>query len=133
MTSDLMILLDTCTLLWLTSDQSKLSETAKGLLKKGEGNLFVSSISAFEIAVKAKKKKLELPMEAEKWFHKAIDFHGLVEIPVNGSIAVLSTRLPPLHADPCDRMIIATAQLHDLTLLTPDSRIADYPRVRTAW
>ena len=128
-----MILLDTCTLLWLTSDQSQLSVNAKELLKREGSNLFISSMSAFEIAVKEKKKKLKLPMEIEKWFSKAIAFHGLVEIPVNASIAILSTRLPPLHSDPCDRILIATAQQNDLTLLTPDSRIRDYPDVRTDW
>ncbi len=59
--------------------------------------------------------------------------HGLHEIPVHGSIAASSTMLPQLHKDPCDRVIISTAQRYDLIVLTPDALITRYPDVRTSW
>lgn len=128
-----MILLDTCTLLWLVAGADRLSAAARERLREGAGELFVSAISAFEIGVKQRKGKLALPMDAERWFTRAVEFHGLLEIPLDSRIAVRSTQLPPLHADPCDRMIVATAQLLGLTVLSPDPRIAAYPEAETVW
>ena len=128
-----MILLDTCTLLWLVAGSDRLPTTAREWLRDGAGEIFVSAISAFEIGIKQRKGKLTLPMDAERWFAGALEFHGLSEVPVDSRIAVRSTQLPPLHADPCDRMIVATAQLLGLTILTPDPGIAAYPGAETAW
>ncbi|HEV7667965.1 MAG TPA: type II toxin-antitoxin system VapC family toxin [Thermoanaerobaculia bacterium] len=128
-----MLLLDTCALLWLVGDRGKLSATAVGRIKTQRGELFVSAISAFEIGVKHRKGKLELPLEPGAWFEAALRFHGLRELPVTGSIAAASTALPLLHADPCDRLIVATALLHGMTVLTPDPLIAGYPGVQTVW
>lgn len=128
-----MIVLDTCSLLWLASDQTKLSDLAREQISENRDGLFVSAISALEIGIKQGKGKLELPLPPEEWFHEALDFHGLIEIPVSGRIAIRSTQLPKLHADPCDRMIIATAQLHKMLVLTPDAQIHDYPDTEVVW
>lgn len=128
-----MILLDTCSLLWLAADQARLSDRARDQISENRGRLFVSAISAFEIGIKQGKGKLELPVSSEEWFETALEFHGVIEVPVSGSIAARSTRLPRLHADPCDRMIVATAQLHDMTVLTPDTHIHDYPDTEVVW
>lgn len=128
-----MILLDTCTLLWLVGDQSRLSPRARERLREGAGELFVSAISAFEIGIKQRKGKLSLPLEPEPWFEEAVDFHGLAEIPVSASIAARSTMLPALNSDPCDRILVATAQLLGLTVLTPDQVIRSYPDTLTDW
>lgn len=128
-----MILLDTCALLWLVGDQSRLSATARGTLQEHRGRLFVSAISAFEVGVKHRKGKLELPREPGEWFQAALRFHGLREISIDGVIAAGSTALPPHHADPCDRLIIATAAQHQLTILTPDPLIRAYSEIKTRW
>ena len=128
-----MTLLDTCTLLWLTAAPAKLSKTAQKHLSLQRGQLFVSAISAFEIGVKYGRGKLELPMPLQDWYAEALEFHGLREVPVNGSIALYSTTLPRLHADPCDRMIVATAQLLRMKVVTPDSLIRAYPEVEVVW
>ena len=72
-------------------------------------------------------------MKPSAWFGAALEFHGLTEIPVTGSIAAASTELPPLHSDPCDRLIVATAMLHSLTILTPDPYIQNCEGAETAW
>ena len=128
-----MILLDTCTLLWLASDPEKLSEEAKKMILKHADGLFVSAISAFEIGVKANMKIFALPSSPAKWFRDALEFHGISEIPISSDIAILSTQLPPLHRDPCDRILIATSKIHDLVLLTPDKLISQYPGVKVGW
>jgi PIN domain nuclease of toxin-antitoxin system len=62
-----------------------------------------------------------------------MEFHGLTEIPVSGRIACRSTQLPPLHADPCDRIIVATALVSAIAVLSPDPLIAAYPGIEVAW
>ncbi len=128
-----MLLLDTCTLLWLVGDQGRLSQRARHLLAEHRGLLFVSAISAFEIGIKHRRGGLTLPMAPDEWFEAALGFHGLGEIPVGSRIAARSTQLPPLHADPADRIIVASAQAHGFTILTPDELIRAYPEVETAW
>lgn len=127
------ILLDTCALLWLAANQDKLSVVAKAVIREYAGRLFVSSISAFEIAIKARSGKLELPMAAGTWFEKALRHHGLAEVPVNAAIACCSAGLPPLHNDPCDRIIIATALEHGMRIVTCDALIAQYEEVKVIW
>jgi PIN domain nuclease of toxin-antitoxin system len=127
------ILLDTCTLLWLVGDQGRLSPRARDRLREDAGGLFVSAISAFEVGIKHRKGKLSLPLEPEPWFEEALEFHGLAEIPVSGSIAARSTMLPALHSDPADRIIVATAQMLGLTVLTPDPLLRAYPDTATDW
>lgn len=127
------ILLDTCALLWLAADQDKLSVPARNAIREYAGRLFVSSISAFAIEIKARTGKLELPMAAGTWFEKALRYHGLAGVPVNAAIACRSAGLPPLHNDPCDRIIIATALEHGMSIVTCDALIAQYEGVKVLW
>ena len=128
-----MTLLDTCVLLWLAADPSALSSSAADLLRTGGGGLFVSAISGFEIGQKAAAGKLTLARPIDHWFPAMLERHGLVEIPINGIVAARATLLPAIHRDPFDRLLIATAQHHRLTLLTPDPTIGRYPNLMTAW
>ena len=127
-----MWLLDTCALLWLVADQRKLSVRVRTILTPSDVKTFVSAISAFEIAIKHRRGALKLPLSPELWYGEALDFHGIREIPVTGTIAAASALLPPIHGDPCDRMIVATAQAEGLTVLTPDEKIRAY-EVRAIW
>jgi PIN domain nuclease of toxin-antitoxin system len=122
-----MILLDTCTLLWLVADQDKLSTTAIQALRNNAGKIFVSAISAFEIGVKWKKGLLLLPLPPAEWFSLAIVSHGLTELPVTSSVAIGAILLPDHHNDPAARILIATAIENHLMILTPDKHIHAYP------
>ena len=128
-----MFLLDTCTLLWLASDQSRLSQASKQAIAGGAGKLFVSAISAFEIGVKHNKGKLVLPTPPAVWFARALRLHGLRRVVVTPRIALKATALPELHNDPMDRIIIATAQIRKMIILTPDEHIRQYPDVSCVW
>lgn len=128
-----MILLDTCVLLWLASDQKKISTKAKKTIEKNAHALFVSAISAFEIAIKYQNGKLELPLPTMDWFAEALEFHGICEIPVTSSIAISSVQLPPLHNDPCDRIIIATSELNAMKIVTSDRLISQYDQADVIW
>ena len=128
-----MILLDTCTLLWLSTDQGKLSPQAKKIISDNAEVLFISAISAFEIALKCRNGRLELPLPVLEWFEETMDFHGIKELEVTSGIAISSVLLPQLHNDPCDRIIVATAQMNALKILTCDEHIKQYKQVEVIW
>jgi PIN domain nuclease of toxin-antitoxin system len=128
-----LLLLDTCALLWLASDQSKLSARARTAIEENKDSLFVSAISAFEIALKVRNSRLELPSQPAEWFNEVLDFHGLHELPVTGAIAALSAGLPLLHNDPCDHIIIASALSYRAPIVTSDKLFAKYKNIKIIW
>lgn len=126
--------MDTCVLLWAAGGAGdKLSAKVRERLQTEPESWGVSSISAFEIGVKAGRGALRLAMPADQWFVDAVAELGANELPVTGIIAARSTLLPPLHRDPADRILVATAVEHALTLVTPDDLIRQYPEVPTLW
>jgi PIN domain nuclease of toxin-antitoxin system len=128
-----MILLDTCGLLALQDGGLALSEEARGRLEAAGSEVFVSAITAFEIGQKHGAGKLILKQAPSVWFPGMLHHHQLVELPVTSDICTAATALPPLHKDPFDRIIIATALKKHLTILTTDKIIPAYPGVRVLW
>ena len=127
------MLLDTCALLWLVTGSDRLSATARALIGRHPDRLHVSAVSALEVGIKHARGRLVLPMPPDEWFARAVEFHGLHEIPIDGRIAAQSTMLPAIHADPADRILVSTALCEGLTLLTPDDHIRSYPGLRCEW
>ena len=128
-----MLVLDTCASLWLVSAQKKLSMKAKKAIEQHAGSLYGSAISAFEIAIKSRSGKLLLPIPIAEWFEEALRFHGIYEIPITSAIAISSVQLPPLHNDPCDRLIIATAMQNSMAIITCDRLISQYHQAEVIW
>lgn len=93
----------------------------------------MSAISAWEVAWKHRCRKLKLKLAPETWWPRALAQHALKELPISAAIALRSASLPSLHRDPADRFLIATAQEHNMTLLTPDPAIQQYPQLKTLW
>ena len=102
-----------------------MSERAKQAVEEATA-VYVSSISAFEIAYASARGRLELPCDAERWYYEVLDKHSLTEILLSGKIAIASTKLPMVHKDPCDRFIIATARLEKLPIITADRMFRNY-------
>ncbi len=119
------IMLDTCGLIWLVNGGSKISRKTLEAIEEAK-IVYVSAATALEIGCKAAIKKLKLPMDAEEWYSKVLSIHDLVEIPITGPIALFSASLPLIHKDPADRIIIATAILNRLPVVTHDSRFDQY-------
>ncbi|SLM33176.1 putative PilT protein-like [Desulfamplus magnetovallimortis] len=119
------IMLDTCGLIWLVNGGSKISRKTLEAIEEAK-IVYVSAATALEIGCKTAIKKLKLPMDAEEWYSKALSIHDLVEIPITGKIALFSASLPLIHKDPADRIIIATAILNCLPIVTHDSRFDQY-------
>ena len=130
-----MILLDTCVFLWLNEDPAALPVLVMDLIRKTPvGNRFVSAMTALEIAIKARKGRLQIPgSQPRLWFDAAVAERGLSVIPITVGIAFRSASLPDLHKDPADRVIIATAIEHHLTIVTPDRMISQYPKIKVSW
>ena len=119
------MLLDTCALIWLAMGGGELTQSTLKAMDK-ERIIYVSSISAFEIAHKYWRGGIELPCEPEQWFLGVLDRHDITEIQIDSRIAMASTKLPPIHRDPCDRFIIATARLNGFKVVTGDSLFKRY-------
>lgn len=125
------MILDTCALLWLVDGGVKLSPAARQAIGAAP-NLYVSAISAFEIALKYRQGKLPLPAEPAAWFEQVIPWHRLQMLPVDLPVCLAAAGLPLHHRDPYDRLIIATAQLRQMPVITSDAAFTAYP-VTVVW
>jgi PIN domain nuclease of toxin-antitoxin system len=125
------LLLDTCTFLWLTGG-STLPPSAAGAISDPGNEVFLSAASVWEIVVKHARGKLPLPDDPARLVPARRATRGVVALPFDEESALQGTRLPPLHADPFDRMLIAQAVADGMAIVTPDPLIRQYP-VRTIW
>lgn len=119
------VLLDTCALLWLASDDRRLSREARKRIASASV-AYVSVMSAFEIALKSRRGKLKLPASPDDWFATVLDHHGLTALPLDVADALRAPQLPDVHRDPCDRFIIAAALRIGAAVVTADPRFSAY-------
>ena len=126
------ILLDTCTFLWLATEIGQVSEKAKEAFADPDNEIFLSVVSCWEIAVKHASGKLKLPEPPLQLVPAYRDRYGVGSLPLDEESALHVGRLPKLHADPFDRMLICQSVTHGMPILTPDQLIAQYP-IRTIW
>jgi PIN domain nuclease of toxin-antitoxin system len=116
------LLLDSHALLWALHDPARLTADAARAIRNPRIAVFYSAASAWELEIKAARGKLKLPGE---WL-TAADRTGFLHLPVTAAEARASARLPWHHADPFDRMLVAQAAEHGLTLVTRDPWILPY-------
>lgn len=131
-----MIVLDTHAWIWFISNPNLLSKRAKEAANAGlqEKSILISSISAWELALLVAKKRLKLTLDAADWITKSENLPFIQFVPVTNAIAVKSVNLPqPLHSDPADRIIIATALSVGAPLVTKDRKLLDYAPIKTIW
>lgn len=119
------LLLDTCAILRLASGASRLSSRALSAIE-ASAVVFVSPISLWEIALKAKDGNLSLPNEPVEFFDDVVSNYELTVAPLSLEVMAKSVELPPHHRDPADRFLIATALINDLTVITTDRRFSQY-------
>lgn len=131
-----MIVLDTHALVWWVAGDSQLSQPARGAIEAEveHGEILVSAISAWEVAMLAKAGRLALTMDAGAWLDTVAEVPAIRFVPVDVRISVQSVDLPgEFHKDPADRIIVATARHHSVPLISADLKIRDYPHVQTIW
>lgn len=119
-----MILLDTHYLIWALFESSKLSEKARALMTNSEELCFFSAASIWEIEIKQRTGKIRLPDN----FYEKLNETGFLELPVHTTHAATIRRLPDIHKDPFDRLLLAQAIYEQWTLLTADIALLAYHR-----
>ena len=126
------LLLDTCTFLWVITDAPDLSATARARFADPANEVFLSAASAWEIGIKWRHGRLPLPQPPTSFVADQREAHGIAALGIDEESALHVTRLPDLHRDPFDRMLVSQAIVHGLVLLTPDPLVTQYP-ARTLW
>jgi PIN domain nuclease of toxin-antitoxin system len=125
-------LLDTCTVLWLVRADRALPPGVRGLLGQTGVEVLVSVVTAWEIAIKHSLGRLPLPVSLTEFLPALRSRYALSSLPVDEEAALHVAKLPRLHGDPFDRMLVSQAIVHGLTIVTPDPKITQYP-ARTIW
>jgi PIN domain nuclease of toxin-antitoxin system len=128
------LLLDTHILLWLDSGDRRLGEPTRRVIedaRRAGARIFVSAVSAWEIAMLVEKGAIELDVAVERWVERVLDQSGLEPVPLDHIAASRAYTLHHLqHRDPADRLLIATAIGLDCPLVTDDDRIRRFARTR---
>ena len=119
-------LLDTHAFLWCNADPEKLSQTAQRFIEDPANDVFLSAVTAWEIAIKHAKGRLDLPEPVESFVASRITTLGLQPLPIEVSHALHVAELPRLHDDPFDRLLVAQAQLEKLPIVTSDPDVRRY-------
>jgi len=115
------LLLDTHILLWALANDRRLSAGVRTVIEDS-AQAYVSVASVWEIAIKRASGKLDAPAD----LGRVITYSGFDPLPIGVDHALSAGSLPPHHADPFDRMLVAQAQHEGLTLVTADRQIAKY-------
>ena len=133
-----MIVLDTHTLIWWVNGDEQLSDRARKAIEEEisseNGQVFISTITAWEIALLVEKGRLALTLDVKDWIDTVTAIEGVRFVPVDNEVAIQSGRLPgDFHPDLADRMIVALARRLSAALITSDSKILAYKQVKTIW
>jgi PIN domain nuclease of toxin-antitoxin system len=126
------LLLDTCTFLWLTKGSEELSRKAIDAFTEPKNEVYLSSVSAWEINVKYRLGKLFLPLSPDKFIPKERKRHMITRLDLSEQDTFHLLKLPNPHNDPFDRMLVCQSIEHSLTILTPDPLVTQYP-IRSLW
>lgn len=129
-----MIVLDTHILIWWINREQQLPKQVLSYIENHRGQIALSAISLWEIAMLVKKDRLQFSIDVRAWINKVVQLPYLQLVAPDHTILVQSVFLPePFHADPADRIIVATALILKATLVTKDEKIRKYPHIDSYW
>ena len=126
------LLLDTVAFIWLVEGDSRLSAFARTSIIDPANDVYLSAASAWEIAVKHALGRLPLRVSPQEYVVGQRRLHRIESLSITEEATLQVGKLPGLHRDPFDRLIVAQAIVEGLAVVTPDRLIAAYP-VRVAW
>jgi PIN domain nuclease of toxin-antitoxin system len=121
------ILLDTHIFLWFISGDSQLSIDVREAIRDSDNEVYLSAISVWEAIVKYQLGKLPQPEHPETYLPKQRDLHQIASLSLDERSVMQLAKMPPLHRDPFDRMLICQALQNGLTIATVDSAVRAYP------
>jgi len=131
------IVLDTHVLIWWVDGSGQLSQKAHEAIQReyvDGGQIMLSAVTAWEIAMLVAKGRLALTMDIDNWLKTVATIKGVEFSSIDINVAVQSVRLPgEFHSDPADRFIVALARHHSAPLVTADTKIQSYRHVKTIW
>ncbi|WP_427162129.1 type II toxin-antitoxin system VapC family toxin [Aliinostoc sp. HNIBRCY26] len=120
------ILLDTHIFLWFISGDTQLSTDVRDAIRDPDNDVYLSSVSIWEAIVKYHLGKLPLPEQPETYLPKQRDLHQIASLALDESSVIQLAKLPLLHRDPFDRMLICQALQNGLIIATVDSAVRAY-------
>jgi len=126
------LLLDACTFLWVLTGEPALPPRIAALIQNPDNDVFLSAASAWEIGQKYARGKLRLPEPPERFIPAERDARAIAALPIDEESAMHAVRLPWLHRDPFDRLLVGQAIVHGMSIATPDPLISQYP-ARVIW
>ena len=118
-------LVDTHIVLWVAANSPLLSERAKAAILDKSSEIYVSIVSAWEVAIKLGTRKLNLDGGLSEFF-RMIDDNGFITLPIGRNYLLKLQNLSDFHKDPFDRLIVATATIEDMILITADVNLHRY-------
>ena len=125
-------LLDTHAFLWFVSEDSRLSSTAKSIIKTRNNEVYFSAASVLEMSIKIRLGRLTIEDDLETFIVKQLAENSFHALSVTIFHSIYTSKLPEIHKDPFDRMIIAQSQVEDMCLISKDKNIKKY-KVPVVW
>ncbi len=126
------LVLDTATFSWMAEGHTELSAAARSLIADASNEIFLSVASAWEIAVKHDLGRLDLRVPPDESVWQQRQLHRIESLSIDEAAALQSAKLPNVHRNPFDRILISQAILGGIAIVTPNRLIKMYP-VRTVW
>ena len=121
------LLLDTHVFLWYITADARLPASFQAAIQDPANAVFLSVVSVWEAVIKYKLGKLPLPSPPADYLPRQRQAHGIAAMPIEEGAMQHLAGLPPLHRDPIDRLLIAQALQHGLTVATVDPQVSAYP------
>lgn len=121
------LLLDTQIFLWFIGGDPRLSVVVRDRVRAPENEVYLSAVSVWEAIVKYQLGKLPLPHSPEQYLSEQRERHQITSLALDEASVRLLAKLPAIHRDPFDRMLICQALHHGLVMVTADATIASYP------
>lgn len=125
-------LLDTHAFLWFVSDDSRLSPRARSIIKDRNKEVYFSAASAWEMSIKIRLGRLTIEEELEPFIVKQLAENNFSTLSITVLHSLYTSKLPEIHKDPFDRMIIAQSKLENMSLISKDKNIKKY-KVPMVW
>jgi len=120
-------LLDTHAFLWFVMDDKRISRKAKSIIKDSKNKIYFSAASAWEMAIKVKLERLKIKGDLEPFIIEQLSTNNFIPLSITISHSLYIERMPQIHKDPFDRIIIAQSILEDIPLISTDKKIRKYP------
>jgi len=116
---------------WITKEFERFPSAWLDVIESAD-RVAVSPVSCYEIALSNQRGRLSLPCNSEAWLQDALAPSGIEILPISASIAARAVKLSPIHKDPFDRIIIASAIEHQAQLASVDSLFPRYPELESS-